>query len=816
MTSPTDSRGLLGGVRVLDVGEGVSAPYAARTLAWLGADVIKVEPPHGDRARRMAPFAGGVPHPDKSALFLALNAGKRGVTLDLDAPDDRARFLQLARGSQVVIDNRPDGWLAERGLTYETISADTETILCHISPFGDWGPYAGGKAGDLSLFHMSANAHGILGPVEDPNSEPPIRAGGYQSEQVAGMSAVTAILSSLFRMGTTGHGCHIVVSSFEAMATQAIAGLANIAFGGESPTRNLADVREASIGGQVSAIGGVLPCADGYVAISPREDAQWARWLEMMGNPDWAEDPKFATRDARQQNAPELWELLSEWTSQRNKRDIARDGQNRRIPCFPVNTVKDLLEDPHLEARQFFVPIDHPAVGNLRYPGIPYRLSKTKLPIVERPAPTLGQHNDELARAAEPPSAPSFPPSRESRGGDGAAIRPTNPNPAPLEGVRVADFSWIIAGPTATRHLALLGAEVIKVGSARRPDPSTRGSAFHVYNQSKRYAALNLSQQRGKELALDLVAQCDVVVENYAAGVFERLGLGYDVLRKVKPDLIMIASSGTGHTGPDRDYVAYGSLLQHYTGWNSISGYPGSEPIKGGLWADPWVGMELAMITLAALNHRAATGQGQYVDFSMAEALSASLPEALLEYQMNASEPVPLGNGDRNSAPHAAYKCAGNDRWIAIEIHTTEQWRALCQVMGRQDLAADPSLDAPEGRRQREEELNAAISNWTSQRDDIQAFETLQRAGVPCGPSLDMGRLHAEPSLNDGGYLGSVEYPDGTERILPTLPWRVNGRREYTLKPAPELGQDSAYIYEELLGIPTQETEELTDTQIIY
>ena len=387
MTSPTDSRGLLGGIRVLDVGEGVSAPYAARTLAWLGADVIKIEPPHGDQARRMAPFAEGAPHPDKSALFLALNAGKRGVTLDLDDPNDRARFLQLARGSQIVIDNHPDGWLAERGLTHETLSAGSETILCRISPFGDWGRYAGGNAGDLSLFHMSANAHGILGPVEDPDSEPPIRAGGYQSEQVAGMSAATATLAALFRLRTTGRGCDIVVSSFEAMATQAIAGLANIAFGGESPTRNLADVREASIGGQVSAIGGVLPCADGYVAISPREDAQWARWLEMMGNPDWAEDPKFATRDARQQNAPELWELLSEWTSQRNKRDIARDGQNRRIPCFPVNTVKDLLEDPHLEARQFFIPIDHPAVGKLRYPGVPYRLSKTDTSRSRAPCP---------------------------------------------------------------------------------------------------------------------------------------------------------------------------------------------------------------------------------------------------------------------------------------------------------------------------------------------------------------------------------------------------------------------------------------------
>lgn len=389
-------------------------------------------------------------------------------------------------------------------------------------------------------------------------------------------------------------------------------------------------------------------------------------------------------------------------------------------------------------------------------------------------------------------------------------------NGLPLSGVRVADFSWIIAGPTATRHLSLMGAEVIKVGSARRPDPSTRGSAFHVYNQSKKYTALNLSQQRGKELALDLVAQCDVVVENYAAGVFERLGLGYEVLSKVRPDIVMVASSGTGHTGPDRDYVAYGSLLQHYTGWNSISGYPDSEPIKGGLWADPWVGMELAMITVAALNHRLETGTGQYVDFSMAEALSASLPGALLDYQMNGSEPVPLGNRDRNLAPHGVYRCAGDDRWIAVEVHTLEQWRSLCEVIGRTDLGADSSLDTAEGRKAREDELDRAIGVWTAEIEDSEAFHILQRAGVPCGLSLDMGRLHAEPQLNEGGYLKPIEYPDGTERILPTLPWRFDGSPDFQLGPASELGHDSAYVYSELLGLGEAEVEALTEERVIY
>ena len=394
--------GLLGGVKVLDVGERVSGPYAARTLAWLGADVVKVESPQGDMSRRMGPFPDDIPHPEKSALFLALNAGKRGVALDLESEEGRARFLALAAESRVVVDNHPSGWLSERGIGYEDLAVvRPDIILCEVTPFGDWGPYAGYDAGDLSLFHMSANAHGMLGPVEDPDSEPPIRAGGYQAEQVAGLAAATSTLAALFAARMSGRGCHIMVSAFEAMATQAIAGLSNIAFGGESPTRNLAEVREASIGGQVSAIGGVLPCSDGYVAISPREDAQWARWLELMGSPEWSDDPRFNTRDARQQNSDELWALLSEWTRRRSKQDIAREGQRRRIPCFPVNTVKDLMADPHLEDRRFFVPISHPAAGELRYPGVPYKLSETDLPLGNLPAPTLGERNDEILHSDE-------------------------------------------------------------------------------------------------------------------------------------------------------------------------------------------------------------------------------------------------------------------------------------------------------------------------------------------------------------------------------------------------------------------------------
>lgn len=385
-----------------------------------------------------------------------------------------------------------------------------------------------------------------------------------------------------------------------------------------------------------------------------------------------------------------------------------------------------------------------------------------------------------------------------------------------LSGVRIVDLSWIIAGPTATRFLAMMGAEVIKVGSVRRPDPSTRGAPFQTYNQSKHYAALNISKPEGLDLAKQLLAISDVVVENFAAGVIERLGLGYDVVCAVKPDIIMVSSSGTGHSGPHKDYVAYGSLLQHYTGWNAISGYPNREPIKGGLWADPWVGMELAMVTVAALNHRAVSGEGQYIDLSMAEALSASIPEVLLDYQMNGEIPDPQGNRDDAYAPHGVYHCAGEDRWVAIAVTTDAEWQALCQVIERPDLAADPRLSHTEGRRQHQDELDAAIAVWTRRQEDETAMQRLQAAGVPAGPSLDIVRVYHHPQLRDGGYLTPLRTSDGEMRELPGLPWRFAGLDEHYVTAAPVLGQDNVYVYQELLGLSEAEMARLVDAQIIY
>jgi crotonobetainyl-CoA:carnitine CoA-transferase CaiB-like acyl-CoA transferase len=386
----------------------------------------------------------------------------------------------------------------------------------------------------------------------------------------------------------------------------------------------------------------------------------------------------------------------------------------------------------------------------------------------------------------------------------------------PLTGVRVVDLSWIIAGPTATRFLALMGAEVIKVSSARRPDPSSRSAPFQAYNQSKRSMALNISTPEGLDLAKRLLAISDVVVENFAAGVIERLGLGYDVVSTVKPDIIMVSSSGTGHSGPHQDYVAYGSLLQHYTGWNGMSGYPGREPIKGGLWADPWVGLELAMITLAALNHRAVSGAGQYIDLSMAEALSASIPEAILAYQMHGTVPEPQGNRDQWHAPHGVYHCAGHDRWIAIAVTNDDEWQALCRVIERPDLAAASDLAAAAGRRRHHDLLDSAITAWTRQHADTEAMRRLQAAGVPAGPSLDIARVYGDPQLRASGYLTRVQTHDGESRELPGLPWRYAGLHDPSVTAAPVPGQDNEYVYRELLGLTEHEIARLVAEQVIY
>ena len=386
----------------------------------------------------------------------------------------------------------------------------------------------------------------------------------------------------------------------------------------------------------------------------------------------------------------------------------------------------------------------------------------------------------------------------------------------PLEGVRIADFSWQIAGPTCTRYLGMMGAEVIRIESNRRPDPYRERSISRFINQSKKSITLNLSHAKGIELAQRVIGLSDVVIENFAPGVIERLGLGYQELRRVKPEIIMLSSAGLGHSGPDMNQVAYGTLIQCFTGWSALQGYPGHTPDIGGIWTDPVVGMLEVFLINAALHRCWQSGQGQYIDLSMAEATTMLLPEPVLDYAMNRRVQEPLGNRHPAYAPHGNYPCLGEDQWIGIAVTTDAQWQALGQVLGLPELLADSRYAGALRRWQNQDSLDRALAAVTRRHDALALMQQLQQAGVPAGAATSVDQLWSNPHLRERGFFQTYREQEGALQELPATPWRLDGEAGGNMTAQPVRGEHNAYVFEELLGLSQPEVEALVEEQVIY
>jgi crotonobetainyl-CoA:carnitine CoA-transferase CaiB-like acyl-CoA transferase len=791
---------LLAGLNVVELSQGIAGPFCGKLLADLGADVIKVEPPEGDRTRLAGPFPGDEPHPEKSGLFLALNTNKRSLVLDVADPSNRARLRDLLATADVVIWGNGATGAKDDALPVEELKRlNPRLVVTSVTPFGRSGPYAGRKSSDLVIFQMSGYAPLVPGGVDDLDASPPLRAGGQQSEFVTGLSAATGTLMALALRDLNGSGGLLDVSAWESMAMMPQSAFVDAALG-KAPRSRL---RGAEARAGVVAI---LPTRDGFVAISPREDHQWAAWLEIMGHPSWEDDERFNTRKGRQQNWEELEPLIVEWTKIRGKQELYYACQEAHVPAFPVNTAADLLTSSQMLARGFFEDLEHPVAGKLPYAGFPYKLSTGELRL-ETPAPMLGQHPDAAFASLKSDAASPSP-------GSGEGGRRPREAALPLSGIRVLDFSWIIAGPTCTRILGLMGADVIKVESRRRPDPTRNGSTQCFLNQSKRSLSLNISTDRGLALAKELAAKSDVVIENYATGVIERMGLGYDVLKAANPRLVMLSSSGLGHSGPDRNHVAYGTLMQCFTGWSAQTGYAGGEPLIGGVWGDPLTGMLQTFLVLSALRSRKRTGEGMYIDLAMAEAMCTLLPEAFMEYAMNGRIVTPQGNRDRRYAPHNLYRCAGNDAWASIAVTSDDEWLALCEDMGRIDLAKDSRFDTAAGRLAHIEELDAAIAAWTATLTPQEVVDRLQPR-VPSGVSHSAQTAFADAHLRERGFFIDSTGNDGEPVLLPGVPWRLDGVTPRAF-PAQELGASNAAVLQELLGLSEAEIAALEADGVLH
>jgi benzylsuccinate CoA-transferase BbsF subunit len=406
----------------------------------------------------------------------------------------------------------------------------------------------------------------------------------------------------------------------------------------------------------------------------------------------------------------------------------------------------------------------------------------------------------------------------------------TNPKPGPLSGIRVADFTWAWAGPQGSLLLSMLGAEVIKIESRARLDHSrvhtlTAGHltggidespVFNDLNLGKRSLTLNLKKSGARDLVKKLVPHCDIVLQNMRPGVLDRMGLGYQDLQKIKPDLIMLSSSAVGATGPERTYTGYAPTFACLSGMVDISGHPDEPPVALSGSVDLRVGTASAFAVLAALIHRKRTGEGQNIDLSSTEVMSSMMGEAFVGYGLNGRPPQRVGNRDPSLAPHGCYRCidhAGDPAWVTIAVANETDWQRLKSVIADPRLEA-PEFATPESRWHQQDTLDGVIERWTQKRSSTKAVQTLQSAGVSAAIVHSGKSLAADPHLAERGAYESVEHPLLGEVKIVGPPWKMDGAR--IPGPAPLLGQHNEYVLKDLLGLTAREIDSLVEEEIVF
>ncbi len=677
-------------------------------------------------------------YPEMSTPLAAyLNHGKPVVATDTAAQGDAITAANL-----IVCEGRPQEL---RALQYDCDSLrrlNASAALIYISPFGQTGPKADDPATDLTLFFASGIARLLSGQVDDL-AEAPIRPVGEQSAFIGGLAAACAGMHAALATP----GAVVDVSIEEALATLAITDLARAGLTGRTRPRK----READGNGATVTI---LPACDGYVAISPREERQWTAWLSVMGSPDWGSDGRFATKPDRVANWDALHTLMSAWSTHYGKQWVADRAQAAHVPSFPLREPAEQFASPQLEHRKFWRRIELDG-RTVKAPGSPFGL-------------LLATSSGNSAKCGA--------------------------GPMPLSGIRVLDFSWVIAGPTATRYLAAMGAEIIKIEAPGRGDPGRASELHTVLGQGKRSIVLDLKKPEAVAIARSLAACADVLVENFATGVMERLGLDANALQALNPNLLYVSASGLGRTGPEAHAVAYGTLLQCYAGFAGLNRHPDTPPRVGLAWLDPMCGLMLAFIVAAGLWQRRRAGGVARVDFSMIEAMLWTMAEPLLATQL-AAPSRPRGNASDRHAPHGVYRCAGEDDWISIVTTTDAEWRNLCALVP--GLAPMAELGFGE-RQQRRAVIDQAVAEWLRLKPAPAAEVELLRAGIPSAALANSRDLVNSDHLKVRGF-----WEGRGAGTLPGLPWQASFGR--ISGPAPELGADTETVLREVLDLSPDE-----------
>ena len=553
----------------------------------------------------------------------------------------------------------------------------------------------------------------------------------------------------------------------------------------------------------------ILPCKDGDVCLSGRTRPEWERFVQAMGSPEWAREPRYMKLRAMGQQYPdEVDALILPWLRARTKAEIAAIAHEYQLTIAPLRHFDEILATPQLGERGFLRDWTEGA-RTLRGPGLPFHATAKRGKGPDVSGGLLG----------------AVTPSRERTAGEPAG--------KPLAGLRVLDFGWVWSAPQAGSILAQLGAEVIKVEHGRRldnarmsgavirdgqrveGDPTAMSPMFHQINKNKLGITLNTKLPEGVALARRLAALSDVVLENMSAGAIDRTGLGYDALSALNPRLVMVAMTGAGQFGPLADMRTYAPAMSSFAGMEPLIGYAGEGPVGALNFAvgDPNAAVHGLVALFAALTRREATGTGCYVDLSQTEALLATLAPYMLQAQADGKQPAPIGNQHPTQAPHGIYQAAGDDRWLSLAVTTDAQWAALATMLG--GTAGDLRFATAAGRRAAGNALDRLVEDWTRTQDRDALVSRLRAAGIAAAPVQDIDEMWNDRQFAARSMKGSAELPGLGKETLFRAPWLFSDFVPERDGRGPLLGEHNETVLKGLLDLSDGEFDRLVAEGVI-
>jgi crotonobetainyl-CoA:carnitine CoA-transferase CaiB-like acyl-CoA transferase len=768
----------LSGLRVVDLSTWIAGSYCTKLLADGGAEVIKVEPPAGDPLRRWSASGAEISPDSDGALFNFLGASKRSVVVDPSSDGDLASLQALLASADAVVWSRGSAVAEHAGVApAEILGAHPHLVVTAITPFGLEGPWHDKAATEFTLQAWSG---GIVGLARGLPDRAPVFVGGQIGEWLSGLFAAIGTLAALRRRAGGGELVDVSMLEAQAMCLTYYPVTFNDQLG--RPMRRKRFIPTPGVGA----------ARDGLVGLGVGTGQQWLDFCAMVEHPEWTEDPKlFLERTA-------LAPAIDAWIAAHSVDEVLDLTSAFRIPNAPIADGANVTTFEHFRTRGSFVANPRDGAAN---PRPPYRLGAARLR-EPAPAPRLGADSiDALVRpevfAAE--GAPAAPPD------------------LPFQGLRVLDMTGYWAGPLASHVLALLGAEVIHLEAATRPDgarlvggvPQTedryweRGPIFAALNTNKKSLTIDVRKPRGVDLLRRFVATCDVVVENYTPRVLDQLGLDYEKLRADRPDLVMVRMPGFGLDGPWRDNAAFAFVIEDASGLTWLTGHPDLLPWEPYTVGDPNAGLHAVFGLLLALQHRERTGEGGLVEAAMVDAAVNVAAEQMVEHSAYGALLARNGNRGPCAAPQGLYKAAGpdehgrDDSWVAIAVATDEQWASLRAALGEPEWSADAALATAAGRREAHDRIDGYLQEWCRARSANESVDTLWAAGVPVARVVQPHDQPGLPQLESRGFFEEVLHPVAGRARYSTLPMRFSrGPGRLHRRHAPLLGEHN----DELLG----------------